>query len=459
MKVFMSFPSFVLFSRKAMKITSGFLHHCQKPFACSSGNQFQATPSAAEFKREDGALLDFSCISGRDQQVYNASAQESICTKREDRQCSIEEHSVRRVCSSGSAAGRASHRTPVVDNAPSRCKASLGVASSASRRSCQKADKAANAPREYDSAGAAPAECITVFDSSSDGCSSDCRPLSMVVKEKKACREDSAALGAKKREHQRQSLVRRKRKDVPHETAQTNEFLTFQGCTARRANRERHHQQRMASRVSRCSVHEAAQQRSQGAAKPPSSPQVRGSHAAQGETVGILHEVASLASIRSHGSTLEGAGDGVQRNRRRPQLSLSQEQVSSHTSTRGTSQGWPECVRDMLGPDIFSRVKEQPELILAVSEGSGMTVFHHMLRHEDRDDEQMLDLFRCIYEDAALRERVPLPRLTELKCSQGQTLAFYAAAYGHVNCLKWILQQAGQLWESFNMAARILHHQ
>lgn len=74
-----------------------------------------------------------------------------------------------------------------------------------------------------------------------------------------------------------------------------------------------------------------------------------------------------------------------------------------------------------------------------------MSVFHHMLRRPSRDDEQMLNLFKCIYEDEALKEQVRLPELTELKCGNGQTLAIYAAAYGHAQCLTWILKQAGEL--------------
>lgn len=79
----------------------------------------------------------------------------------------------------------------------------------------------------------------------------------------------------------------------------------------------------------------------------------------------------------------------------------------------------------------------------ATSKTSGMSVFHHMLRRPSRDDEQVLDLFKCIYEDEPLKERVSLPPLTALKCDRGQTLAFYAAAYGHPKCLKWILEQIG----------------
>ena len=56
----------------------------------------------------------------------------------------------------------------------------------------------------------------------------------------------------------------------------------------------------------------------------------------------------------------------------------------------------------------------------------------------------MLELFKWIYEDEALNDRVSLPVLTKLKCDNGQTLAFYAAAYGHAQCLKWILEQAGK---------------
>ncbi|OEH74174.1 hypothetical protein cyc_04386 [Cyclospora cayetanensis] len=106
-------------------------------------------------------------------------------------------------------------------------------------------------------------------------------------------------------------------------------------------------------------------------------------------------------------------------------------------------QGWPECVVSMLGPDIFNRLKEDPQLILATSENSGMSLFHHMLRHPSKDDDRVLELFKCIYEDEPLKERVRLPSLTAFKCRNGQTLALYAAAYGHVNCLKWILEQAG----------------
>lgn len=72
-------------------------------------------------------------------------------------------------------------------------------------------------------------------------------------------------------------------------------------------------------------------------------------------------------------------------------------------------------------------------------------MFHHMLRRPSRDDERMLHLFKCIYEDEVLKEQVRLPALTELKCENGQTLAFYAAAYGHAQCLTWILEQAGEL--------------
>lgn len=105
--------------------------------------------------------------------------------------------------------------------------------------------------------------------------------------------------------------------------------------------------------------------------------------------------------------------------------------------------GWPECVVEMLGPDVFNVLKEEPQLVHATSKTSGMSVFHHMLRRPSRDDEQVLDLFKCIYEDEPLKERVSLPPLTALKCDRGQTLAFYAAAYGHPKCLKWILEQIG----------------
>lgn len=74
-----------------------------------------------------------------------------------------------------------------------------------------------------------------------------------------------------------------------------------------------------------------------------------------------------------------------------------------------------------------------------------MSLFHHMLRHPRKDDEQVLELFKCIYEDKPLKERVSLPSLTSLRCDKGQTLAFYAAAYGHAKCLKWILEQTGDI--------------
>ncbi|CDJ39368.1 Espin, related [Eimeria tenella] len=74
-----------------------------------------------------------------------------------------------------------------------------------------------------------------------------------------------------------------------------------------------------------------------------------------------------------------------------------------------------------------------------------MSLFHHMLRHPRKDDEQVLELFKCIYEDKPLKERVSLPSLTSLRCDKGQTLAFYAAAYGHAKCLKWILEQTASL--------------
>lgn len=82
-------------------------------------------------------------------------------------------------------------------------------------------------------------------------------------------------------------------------------------------------------------------------------------------------------------------------------------------------------------------------LVHATSKTSGMSLFHHILRRPSKDDEQVLELLKCIYEDKPLRERVSLPSLYALKCDKGQTLAFYAAAYGHAKCLKWILEQIG----------------
>ncbi|KAL8274065.1 hypothetical protein Esti_001907 [Eimeria stiedai] len=443
--------------RKAYR-ESEVLHHRREPFACfSAARGFPAIPPATELKREDAEILDSSRISRHDQQVSIACGQEFICTMRKKKECSIEWRSTRGGCSSNGAAGevrRASHRTPIMRISRFRHKASRSVTPPVSRHSRQEADRAAGASRKLGFAGAAIAECITVFDSSSDSCSSDCQPLSFVVKKEEASREASVASGTKKRQHTKGSLLRRNREDVPRERAQTNKYLTFRGSSARRSTQERDQRQQVASRVTSSPAHGSALQRNQRAAEPRAPTQVRGPDATQGGRVEISQEASSLPSTSSQDSTLEGAGEGAQQQRRRPQLSMSQEQVSSGTSTHGTlQQQWPECVYDMLGPEIFSRVKEQPELILAVSRGSGMTMFHHMLRHQSRDDEQMLELFKCIYEDAALRERVSLPCLTDLKCNRGQTLAFYAAAYGHVNCLNWILQQAGGVKEQIQYLA------
>ncbi|CDI76793.1 Espin, related [Eimeria praecox] len=104
---------------------------------------------------------------------------------------------------------------------------------------------------------------------------------------------------------------------------------------------------------------------------------------------------------------------------------------------------WPECVVGMLGPDVFNRLKEEPQLVHAKSKVSGMSLFHHILRRPSKDDKQVLELFKCIYEDEPLKERVALPPLAGIKCDRGQTLAFYAAAYGHAKCLAWILEQIG----------------
>ncbi|CDJ31292.1 Pfs, NB-ARC and Ankyrin domain protein, related [Eimeria mitis] len=116
---------------------------------------------------------------------------------------------------------------------------------------------------------------------------------------------------------------------------------------------------------------------------------------------------------------------------------------SNSTHRPSVTSGWPECVVDMLGPDVFNLLKEEPHLVHARSEHSGMSMFHHLLRRPSKDDEQVLELFKCIYEDEPLKERVALPPFSALKCDRGQTLAFYAAAYGHPKCLKWILEQIG----------------
>ncbi|KAL8425450.1 hypothetical protein Efla_006849 [Eimeria flavescens] len=113
------------------------------------------------------------------------------------------------------------------------------------------------------------------------------------------------------------------------------------------------------------------------------------------------------------------------------------------SSCKPSVDDWPDDIKDMLATEIFDRLKKEPELVLRRSEGSGMSMFHHMLRHPEEHDQQMLGLFKLIYEDKWLNEKVTLPSLIELKCDSGQTLAFYAANYGHVNCLRWILEQVG----------------
>ncbi|KAL8446772.1 hypothetical protein Emed_004774 [Eimeria media] len=105
--------------------------------------------------------------------------------------------------------------------------------------------------------------------------------------------------------------------------------------------------------------------RNRGVAEQRPPAQVRGPHAVRRETVRPSQRINHPSSIRSRSSRLEGAGEGGQQRRRRAQVSLSslsQEQVVSDASTRSTSQEnqWPECVYDMMGPEIFDRVKNKP---------------------------------------------------------------------------------------------------
>ncbi|KAL8429532.1 hypothetical protein ACSSS7_006544 [Eimeria intestinalis] len=347
------------------KIKKEFLQQPQEPSDCrSAASEFPATRPGTDLKREDTDLFDSSCISRRDQQVSTASEQESICIKHGKRERGRRGHSTRGGSSSGSAAGevrKASHPTQLTKDSRSRQKSSPNGAPPVSRHSRRETDRAASATRKCGSAGAAFAECITVHDSSSASCSPRCKPLSMVAKEEKTFRVGSAALGVKKRQQSKGELLRRKRQEVSHEKAQTNDSLTLRCMAARSANQERDQRQQVTSRLSGFSVHELAPQSNQAAAQPRPSTQVRLPHATQSESVGISQEASSVSSIRRQGSTLEAACERAQQTPRRSQLSVLRQQVWVGKNTRGQPiQKWPECVHDMLGPEIFNRVKEQP---------------------------------------------------------------------------------------------------